>query len=74
LLQTLVRETTNYYQLTHGEELEQVEIPVEEFETRAHELDIHEVFSFYKSDAFKDSGFLVVTNKKQKFIKKVFTH
>jgi hypothetical protein len=34
ILQTLVKETVSYYQLRHGLEPEQIEISMEDFETR----------------------------------------
>ena len=70
LLQTLVRETVNYYQLRHGVDPDQVEISVEDFETRAREMDINDFHNFYKCSLFKNNNFVV--DKKKRVIKKEY--
>ncbi|KAL6063587.1 MCM DNA helicase complex subunit [Balamuthia mandrillaris] len=66
LLQSLVREETLYAQVakSHQHTPQTLEIPCDDFETRAREMDIGDVQSFYKSSLFRDNGFVLEAKRK----------
>ena len=73
LLQTLVRENANYYQIRHGIEPEQVEVLEADFEARAHDLGITDLTPFYRSGLFQSNNFLRERNNRgTKVLRKAF--
>jgi len=70
ILQTLMKEHINYHQLRHGVEPDQIEIQIDEFETRAREMEINDFHNFYKSNVFKNNNFTI--NKSKQVIKKSY--
>jgi DNA replication licensing factor MCM2 len=72
LLQNLVRETCIYIQTKTGEDApREVEISLEDFESRAKEMDITDISSFYRSPLFTTNNFFL--DRRRKVIKKVFS-
>jgi len=71
LLQTCVREVSQLLQLrSNSSEPTAVEVEIDDFESRARELDIHDLHPFYNSDVFKKNNFHL--DSQRKLITKVF--
>lgn len=57
VLSNLLRETLSYYQSQHGnEQPDTLDIDLDEFESRARQLDIHDLTDFFKSEPFLANG------------------
>ena len=56
VLSNLLRQTLSYYQSQHGnEQPDALDLDMDEFESRAKQLDIHDLSDFFSSAVFKES-------------------
>lgn len=61
VLSNLLRQTLSYYQSQHGnEQPDSLDLDMDEFESRARQLDIHDLSDFFSSEAFRDSKYVGV--------------
>lgn len=65
-LQEMVRDTLKYYRYRyqHSEDFPRLEIDQQEFESRAKDLQFHDINSFYKSNIFVRNGFRLNESRK----------
>jgi DNA replication licensing factor MCM2 len=60
VLSNLLRQTLSYYQSQHGnEQPDSLDLDMDEFESRARQLDIHDLSDFFTSEAFRDSKYVL---------------
>lgn len=73
LLGQIVKEKVQLYRHQRGENPASVQVPVQQLETRAKELEIYDVAPFLKSKLFVTNGYKVLPGDHGGSIEKVFT-
>jgi len=73
LLGQIVKEKVQLYRHQRGDNPPSVQIPVNQLETRAKELEIYDVAPFLKSRLFSANGYKIVQAQGGALIEKVFT-